>query len=86
MQGVWAGHSGSRKLTSVSAKNVKDEITKEFHRNAQIDAQKINVLIENGDEVILKGRVASFAEIEEAERAAESIEGVAIVKNELRIA
>lgn len=72
--------------TSVSAKNVKDEITKEFHRNAQIDAQKINVLIENGNEVILKGKVASFAEIEEAERAAESIEGVAIVKNELRIA
>lgn len=68
----------------VSVKNVKSEIVKEFHRNAQIDAQNIQVSVD-GNKVTLTGRVRSWAEYKEAERGAWSAFGVNAVDNRLEV-
>lgn len=68
----------------VTIKEVKNKIMEEFHRNASIDAAKINVEIE-GNKIILRGSVRSWPEMKEATRAAWSIPGITEIDNRLVI-
>ncbi|MBV0900031.1 MAG: BON domain-containing protein [Wolbachia endosymbiont of Fragariocoptes setiger] len=60
---------------SVDAVEVKDKITKEFERNARIDANNIQVEV-NGSGVTLKGKIRNFDERKEARAAAWAVPGV----------
>lgn len=61
---------------------VKRRIEEAFKRNAEIDARRI-VVETNGGEVILKGKVRSWAEREEAERVAWTAPGVTKVDDRI---
>jgi osmotically-inducible protein OsmY len=61
---------------------VKRRIEQAFLRSAEIDADWISVE-SHGSEVVLKGAVRSWAEREEAERAAWRTPGVAKVNNQI---
>jgi len=64
---------------------VKDAIERALKRNAEIDAENINVSTDGGD-VILRGHVRSWTEKDEASRAAWNAPGVTAVQNEISVA
>jgi osmotically-inducible protein OsmY len=68
----------------VSPVDVKHQIQKALERAAQIDAEKITVSA-SGAAITLRGEVRTWAEREEAERAAWAAPGVTSVQNELCI-
>ena len=68
----------------VSTSDVKQKIEEALKRSAEIDANRITV-VADGSTVTLRGRVRSWAEKEEAEKAAWRAPGVFEVKNEIQV-
>jgi len=64
---------------------VKDAIRKALERSADVEAEAINIITE-GDHIILKGKVRSWGERNEVEKAVWATPGVVDVKDELIVA
>jgi len=63
-------------------KDVKNKIIAAFHRNADIDARRIEVQTHEG-KVVLHGNVRSWSEREQAQSAAWAAPGVTAVENDI---
>lgn len=68
----------------LSPSDVQQKIMAAFHRSATIDAMKVTAEL-IGNKVVLRGKVRSFAEKEDAEKAAWSAPGVMNVENRLEM-
>jgi osmotically-inducible protein OsmY len=68
----------------VKTTDVREKIEAAFKRSAEIDARRVNVTAQE-NRIILSGNVHSWAERQEAERAAWAAPGVTDVQNRLSI-
>lgn len=71
-------------VPTLKISDVKNKITSAFQRSATIDAEKITISSE-GSKVILTGKVRSYVEKRDAEKAAWLAPGVNKVENKLEI-
>lgn len=65
---------------TLSPADIKDKIEEAFRRNAEVDARRTTVEVQDG-KVVLRGNVRSFMEKEEAERVVWRAPGVQSVEN-----
>lgn len=72
--------------SSANPANVKSKIESALKRRAEVEANAIRVTIQNGNKVILEGKVDNWEERRAAENAAWSAPGVASVEDRLTIA
>lgn len=70
----------------VQSADVKGKIECALRRNAEVEAQKISVIVRDGGNITLEGQVNDWQERAAAERAAWSVPGVTKVDDRLRIA
>jgi osmotically-inducible protein OsmY len=68
----------------VGPEDIKRKIEEAFRRSAEVDANRITIET-HGSQVILKGTVRSWAERDEAERAAWLVPGVRDVENRITV-
>jgi osmotically-inducible protein OsmY len=68
-----------------STGDVIHAIKRALHRAAQVDAERISVEVKDG-KVVLRGSVRTWAERDEAQRAAWAAPGISDVQNDIRIA
>jgi osmotically-inducible protein OsmY len=73
-----------RSRVAPAPEEVKEKIEEAFRRSALLDANRITVET-HGSEVVLRGTVRSWAEREEAERAAWLAPGVTRVENRIAV-
>jgi osmotically-inducible protein OsmY len=82
------GIKGVSNLLTVAAvptpTDVKQRIADALRRGSQFDAERITVEV-TGHKAILKGTVRSFAELQDAERAARKAPGITEVENRLTV-
>ena len=82
------GIKGVTNLVTVRARptpsDVKQRIRQALERGAEFDAERVSVEIQ-GNKVILRGTVRSYAELRDAERAARNAPGVTEVENKLTV-
>jgi osmotically-inducible protein OsmY len=64
--------------------DVMDKIQSAFRRSAELDARRVGVVMSDG-QVVLQGNVRSWAEREEAQKAAWAAPGVVAVDNQLSV-
>lgn len=69
---------------STSPQDVRREIARALHRNADIDAKSIEVSV-TGNKVHLTGTVSSWREREAAERAASHASGITVIDNRIGV-
>jgi osmotically-inducible protein OsmY len=84
LTGVKGVTNGIRVQSPVKTLDVRNHIEAAFKRSAEIDARRINVTAHDGT-VILSGNVRSWAERQEAERAAWAAPGVSEVDDRLAV-
>jgi osmotically-inducible protein OsmY len=68
----------------LKAGDVRAKIEAAFRRSAEIDARRVNVTVQDS-KIVLSGNVRSFAERQEAEKAAWAAPGVAQVDDRLTV-
>jgi osmotically-inducible protein OsmY len=73
------------KQPTINSSEVKTKIENALRRATEVEAAHINVEV-NGNKVILRGKVRSWAERSDAERAAWAAPGVGQVEDNLTIA
>ena len=85
VRGVVSVRNSIRIKPSVAASGLKEKIAAAFRRSAQLDADSISIEEHDG-EIVLRGRVRSWAEREQAYSTAWSAPGVTYVSNEINVA
>jgi osmotically-inducible protein OsmY len=84
LTGVTGVSNNIKVTTQATASEVKDKIEQALKRSAEVDARRISVEATDG-KVILRGNVRSWAEKDEAQRAAWAAPGVTAVDNEISV-
>jgi len=84
LTGVKSVTNDIRVQPHVKTIDVRDKIEAAFTRSAEIDARRINVTAQDG-KVILSGNAHSWAERQEAERAAWAAPGVSQVEDRIAV-
>jgi len=84
LQGVVGISNNIRIAPKLKSADIKNKIFSAFHRSATLDSDSINITTD-GSKVVLSGKVRSFVEKKDAEKAAYLAPGVTEVENKLVI-